>query len=901
MACPDANKLSAMVDHALDQASFVLLENHIDSCDSCREAVAVLAIGSQPTVAPSPWLSDAARGAATGNRYAVASVLGSGGMGRILSAFDRQLNRTVALKELREQRPDLEARFRREALLTARLEHPNIVSLHEAGSWPSGEPFYTMRLVSGRPLNKVLADATTFAERIALLPHVIAVADALAYAHREGIIHRDLKPQNVMVGDFGETVVIDWGLAKDLSSTSEDAAPLVESSDHSETRAGEVLGTPSYMPPEQAVGEAVDARADVYAIGAILYHLLAGAPPYAPKVGREVIDAVRCGPPAKLDAHIPRDLLAIIDRAMAREPEDRYATARELREDLRRFHSGQLVGAHRYSIGQLVRRWIAKHRAAVGVAAAAVVALAVLAVVSVQRIVRAQQHAESQQSIAEEQRGQAEDLMRFMLVDLKAKLEPIGKLELLDTVAKKATAYYERQPAQATSERAMVHRNLGDVLKSQGEMTGALVHYRAALAIRTALATREPANGDAQSELAQARRSVGDVLRAQGDGAAALVEYRAAMAIGEALLARDATNASWQIEVSNTHDKIGRVLLAQGDAEGALTAQRRALEIRRSESEKHPDDLVLKRNLAVSHSNVGDVLLATQDFAKALVEYRAALALRDFVLAKEPTNAGVQRDLSVSHDNVGDVLKAQNDIAGALAEYKLSLLVAERLAAQDPTNATWARDLAIAHVKVGEELRAQDNAKAALVEYRAGLVISSRLAVKDPTNAEWQRDVAIIRERIGDAHLALQDPAAALAEFRAVVPIKEKLAAQDPTNFGLQRDLSVSHAAIGDALRAQGNFKEALAEYRIDLAITKKLAEVDPSEASWRHDIATSHGNIAKALAAMGNLKDAREEFAVAIKLEEALTAQDPSNEQWKAGLVDLKSTLDACCRTLSR
>ena len=903
MACPDSNILSAMVDHALDPAAFSQLEVHIDSCEPCRKVFALLALGSQPTALPRPWPAAATPAPASdGDRYAIASVLGSGGMGRILSAFDRQLNRKVALKELHEPHPDREARFRREALLTARLEHPNIVSVHEAGTWPSGEPFYTMRLVSGRPLNQVLVEATTFAERIALLPHVIAVADALAYAHQERIIHRDLKPHNVMVGEFGETVVIDWGLAKDLASSSEDSIDPATPASDSDTRAGEVLGTPSYMPPEQAAGEAVDARADVYAIGAILYHVLSGQAPYSGKTGREIVAAVVCGPPAPLDrCSIPADLVAIVERAMSREPEDRYATARELREDLRRFHSGQLVGAHRYTIGQLVRRWISKHRTAVAVGAVALVALAVLGVVSVRKIMREERHAEAQRLLADTSRAQAEDLTRFMLFDLKEKLEPIGKLELLAAVAKKATAYYEQQPASTTDEerrtRATIRTNLADVLKSQGDLPGALEHYRAALAIHADLAARQPANGEAKAELGRMQRAVGDVLRTQGDGEAALVEYRSSMAIGEELVKRDPANAAWHRDLSTAHDKIGRVLLAQGDAPGALVAHRRALQIREGQAAQHPADIVMQRNLAVGHSNVGDVLFAQQDLGPALVEYRAALAIRDRILTKDPTNAAVQRDLSVSHDNIGDVLHAQGDKEGALAAFRLALLAVDKIAAQDPTNATWQRDVAVSHAKVGAALRAQLDLKDALVEYRAALAISSRLAEKDPSNADWQRDVVIIREYIGDARLAMQDAAGALAEFRAVLPIKEKLLAQDPTNTALQRDVSVSHAAIGDTLRAQDKLTEALAEYRIDLAMTEKLAAQDPTNAGWRHDLSVSHSNVAKAHEALGKPADARTAYRAALAIAEELAAQDPSNPQWKEELAALQKTVADCCR----
>src|SRR5262245_52644787 len=139
-----------------------------------------------------------------------------GGMGRIVAAEDQRLRRAVALKELLEPAPEQLGRFQREALITARLQHPGIVPVYEAGRWPSGEPFFAMKLVSGRPLDRVIADAATLEDRLALLPRIAAATEAFAYAHSQRVIHRDLKPANILIGEFGETVVIDWGLAKHL-------------------------------------------------------------------------------------------------------------------------------------------------------------------------------------------------------------------------------------------------------------------------------------------------------------------------------------------------------------------------------------------------------------------------------------------------------------------------------------------------------------------------------------------------------------------------------------------------------------------------------------------------------------------------------------------------------------
>jgi serine/threonine protein kinase len=178
-----------------------------------------------------------------------------GGLGRIVRAVDRRLGRTVAVKELLRRDDAHEARFVREALITARLEHPGIVPVHEAGRWPNGDPYYVMKLVEGRTLKELMATHRTPRERLGLLPHLIAVADAVGYAHSEGVVHRDVKPSNVIVGSFGETIVVDWGLARDIKR--DIAEPLQELLAHGSgisTISGKVVGTPAYMAPEQARG-----------------------------------------------------------------------------------------------------------------------------------------------------------------------------------------------------------------------------------------------------------------------------------------------------------------------------------------------------------------------------------------------------------------------------------------------------------------------------------------------------------------------------------------------------------------------------------------------------------------------------------------------------------------------
>ncbi|MBK9261852.1 MAG: serine/threonine protein kinase [Polyangiaceae bacterium] len=353
------------------------------------------------------------------DRYAIGDEIAQGGIGRILRASDKRLERQVALKELLDPSPEHEARFLREALVTAKLQHPAIVPVYDVGRFPDGEIFYAMKLVSGRSLGEVVDEARTLDKRLALLPHVIAVAEAIAYAHSEHIVHRDLKPANVLIGPFGETVVIDWGIAKDLreieavkaATTSPVHSDKAPDSTSSLTMAGAVLGTPGYMPPEQAAGDPVDERADVYALGAILYHVLAGVAPYEGKNAMEVLAKVLTEPPLPLSARergVPRDLLAIVSKAMARDPAERYPTANEFAHDLRRFQTGQIVGAYNYSRRERAFKFVQRHR---GVVAAALFGLAITSVVgftSLSRVLAARRVAEVERDRANEERARAQ-------------------------------------------------------------------------------------------------------------------------------------------------------------------------------------------------------------------------------------------------------------------------------------------------------------------------------------------------------------------------------------------------------------------------------------------------------------------------------------------------------------
>jgi WD40 repeat protein/serine/threonine protein kinase len=323
--------------------------------------------------------------------YEITAEHARGGIGRILRAEDRRLKRPVALKELLHHSDEAAHRFTREAELTARLQHPSIVPVYEAGCWPDGQPFYSMKFISGRSLHERITDCVTFRDRVALLPQVIAVAEAIGYAHSQRVLHRDLKPTNIVVGEFGETMVVDWGMGKDLSRPAEpdQLAASTHSPDPHLTREGAVIGTPAFMSPEQAAGAVIDERADIYALGAILYNVLSGKPPYAGasavQVIREVI-AKSATPVERVQPDVPPDLAAIVAKAMARQPADRYSTAKELVDDLNRFQTGQLVNAHQYSFALLFRRWVRKHKLPTAIAAIFLAIVTLILTASIRRI-----------------------------------------------------------------------------------------------------------------------------------------------------------------------------------------------------------------------------------------------------------------------------------------------------------------------------------------------------------------------------------------------------------------------------------------------------------------------------------------------------------------------------------
>ncbi|MDQ3774379.1 MAG: serine/threonine protein kinase [Pseudomonadota bacterium] len=381
--------------------------------------------------------------------YSLRGEVGAGGVGRVLLGFDERIGREVAIKEMHADAepmdPRIHARFVREAQITGRLEHLGIVPVYDLGATSKGSPFYVMRLVRGDTLSKALAARTAgrpeaaLAKRLQLLGSFIDICEAMAYAHSRGVVRRDLKPGNVVLGAFGETILLDWGLAKIAAEADTAAAGTVRITEERPadlTRQGAIMGTPAYMAPEQldpAFGD-IDPRTGVFALSCILYQILVGS--------------ARLGSPEPMPlraAPAPPELVAICDKAMRKDQAVRYRDAGELAAELRAYRDGRLVSTYAYSRAELLRRSVARNKMAVIAGVVAITAVLVgagLAVDFGRDAHRARRAAEAAEGSAVAVRARADSAL--------ANITRIADHNLLQagTVARTLSAALAKSPAE---------------------------------------------------------------------------------------------------------------------------------------------------------------------------------------------------------------------------------------------------------------------------------------------------------------------------------------------------------------------------------------------------------------------------------------------------------------------
>jgi len=630
---------------------------------------------SQPTTAQSEG-----QGAAPGQRPLVADTArytkmafhARGGLGQVSRARDERLHRQVALKEIR---PELQhdaalcQRFLMEAEITGQLEHPGIVPVYALEEDADGKPYYVMRFIQGQTFASAIAAYHASPSSLVfrnLLKHFSDVCQTIAYAHSKGVIHRDLKPDNIMIGDFGETLVLDWGLAKrlteavsnkaadrpvrrsesnsaDLEQTTTVAYPTpAGQSSGSLTVAGQILGTPAYMAPEQAMGAGsyVNTAADIYALGAILYQLLAGRPPYVGKSRHEILEQlshVEPLSPVQIRRAAPRALAAVCRKAMARTPEDRYRDAGELAREVERFLADEAVLAYPEPATVRFGRWVRRHTTLVTSAAGILVTAIGLLLWSSYLLGKANALTVVQRDRAEREAATARAVNTFLADDLLGVADPIQlgpQVTVLKALAA-AVPRIEQAFTQQPEVESELRFSIGNVYLHLAQFDEAEKHLR----IATDLWRRE--RGEEDPRTLNALVSWANLLEAEGK------DHEAEDLLRKTLLARTRIQTPEDPDSLATRIALAAVLRKERKLDEAETIYRDCLAVSRP-------SLGAEHELTLDALNgLGTVLQGSGRLAEAGELFRELLASEERVFGPRHP-----RTLVVRH-NLAFVLEAQ--------------------------------------------------------------------------------------------------------------------------------------------------------------------------------------------------------------------------------------------------
>ena len=647
---------------------------------------------------------------------------------------------------------------------------------------------------------------------------IAQVGEALGAAHSVGVLHKDIKPANILIAtdregtprirlaDFGIGLIQDKQLLLEKGITAY-GLTLPNSASTG--------GTHLYMAPELVEGKVGTVQADIYALGVMLYQIVVGDfnRALAPGWERDVEDEL-----------LREDITALVERS----PERRPQSAAEIAEPLRNLeeHRTQLEAERRRQAeAEATRVALEKaqrRRRVFGmIATAASVVLVVVSFLAIQAV-RARQDADLR-------RGQAENLIDFMVGDLRAKLAPIGRLDVLDDVGDKAMEYFASLPADQVDDDELFRRSktlndIGDVRIDQGNLEAAQVAFEESLTLAQELAERDPENGEWQVGLGAAHFWVGEVMRRQGDLDGDLRHLRAYLEISEALVEKDLTNLEWQLELGYAHGNVGTILDMQGNLEGALDALRKSLAVKQNLVARDPDNTGWQRDLAVSHSKVGTTLDKMGDLNGALEPHRVALAIRQALVESDLDNTRWRRDLAVSHNRVGSLLEDIGDLEGAIEHFLASLVIEEELVAHDPTNTDWQRDLAVLAGSVGHVAEVLGDLDLAGQHYQDRLRMVEALVETDPKRSVWSADLADTHLDLGRFSLASGQPVRALEEARSALGILEELVHNNPDDQDSTWRLSEAHTLLGSVWAAMGEADRSRASWSRAIEIIEPLA-----------------------------------------------------------------------------
>jgi serine/threonine protein kinase len=837
-----------------------------------RDSTVAPAEGTLPLDRDSPTLPGSPSGVF--GDYELLEVIARGGMGVVYKARQIRLNRLVALKMIRAGelagREEVE-RFRLEATAAATLEHPNIVPIYEIGE-EGNRQFFTMKLVNGGSLAQRLQSgawhtATKAQQRLAARL-MAQVARAIHYAHERGILHRDLKPSNILLQleepsdpspeesalsrlQSALPLVSDFGLAKRLA-TPDGQADI--------TPTGMVIGTPGYIAPEQAAGRAgeLTTAADIYSMGAILYTLLTGCPPFQGDTPMDTLlqalerDPV---PPRAVAATVDTDLQTICLKCLQKQPSQRYATAASLADDLECYLQGIPVRARPVTGWERLWRWCRRKPLVAGLAAALLLALLSGFGLVTWQWRRTQQHARR----AEESLAEAEDNLRL--------------------AHQAVNHFYARVSAD----------KLHDVPGMQGVrkelLEAALVYYEKFIEKR----------GDdptLQSEKAETYYRIATITSEIGANSAALEAYEQARRLYQKLLESRSDDTRLEASLAETHRRMGILQSGAGHWNEALASYQQARDQLTRLHQAHPDDAGVRYGLAAIDNNLGNLYRMKGQTKQALASFEKARDIYEDLVRADPRNRQFRGALSATYSNLAMTSAALGRRTNAIQLYRQAGALLEKLVEDGPSNLASRKDLARIDRLLGGELLLEGQHDEALRLLQQGHALLERLARENPGIKDFQLDLAASHRQIGHVQRDRGQRAEALAHYQQGRDIMEKVVRSDPGVPGYRNDLAKCCFDMAGVLSKTGRRGEALPLYQRACEIRKELVAANPDNLEFRADLGSSLNNLAVMYWNLGQHNEALTILRKSIEQKRIVCARAPDVSRYRGDLSDGLSRL---------
>jgi serine/threonine-protein kinase len=816
-----------------------------------------------------------------------------GGLGEVLVARDEALHREVALKRLQAPHtynPQVRRRFLREAEITSRLEHPSIVPVHAVGQDAGGRPFYAMRFVQGETLHNAIqqfhqADqpGRDPGERLLslrqLLGRFVAVCNSIGYAHSRGIIHRDIKPANILLGPYGETLLVDWGLAKPTGAAATELAddaealPADDDGGPAGTQLGSVIGTPAYMSPEQAEGrgDIVGPAGDIYGLGATLYVLLTGRTPFQGRNSAEILDRVKRGEflsPRQRKKDIPPALEAICLKAMARQPERRHATPLALAADVEHWLADEPVSAWREPWTVRLRRWLGRHRTLV-IAAAAVVAVAVVSLAAATWLLSA---ANQRERKARDQATKNLQLAR------QARDQAAKNLQVARQAVDEFCTKVNGNPRLADQDLEGLRKEL----------------LHSAVRFHEEFVREGSDDPDIRAEQGWAYHQLGEMALKIASPEEAMRYYQRALDIFDRLSRAHPTVADYRQGLGQSYHGRGILYSQTGRPDGAEEDLARAHEIRQELVRSYPAVAKYRADLAHNHFSRGSLFRRNKPLDLALAEMVRSRDLWKELVREHPTVSSYRNGLANVQLNLG-VFYFENKHQPKASEQELrqALAIWEELARAQPGYPEYLNKQAYVHNNLGVMYSRLRRYAEAGASYQKALGIREELVRTHPAVNDYQSKLAKIHHNLGDLYQRTGRPAEAEAAFQKAVAIKKSLAEAHPRVPAYLVDLGQSYAHLGHLKK--GTDPQAALKW-LDLACqTQKAAlQIEPKLRLARLCLSHVHEGQATALSQLGRHEEALKEWDQAL-----VQATGTYHDVWRMGrartLVHLGDHGQAC------